>query len=191
MQFYFGCKDNVPKFVGMVNYFELYGLPVSFSPDQSLVKKKYYELSRQFHPDRFTQGGAAAMDEALKMSAQVNEGYKLLTDQDTTMGYVLRYLGALDDEEKYNLPPNFLMDMMDLNEAVSEAEMDPTEDNLELAIGNLKQQMEELEAELKELTEKYTEGADHHSLLLEIKDAWFRKKYLLRIKERIAKFATP
>ena len=93
----------------MVNYFELYGLQVSFSPDKALAKKKFYELSRQFHPDRFTQGGSEAMDEALRMSAMINQAYKIFMDEDATMNYVLKYHGVLEDEEKYNLPPNFLI----------------------------------------------------------------------------------
>ncbi len=45
----------------MTNYFELYKLPVSFRPDQSAVKSKFYALSRQHHPDKYAAGDAAAM----------------------------------------------------------------------------------------------------------------------------------
>ena len=33
----------------MVNYFELFGLPVSFHPDAATVKKKFYEVRRYFN----------------------------------------------------------------------------------------------------------------------------------------------
>jgi molecular chaperone HscB len=34
-----------------MNYFELYEIPVSLKPDQQLLRKKFYELSRKYHPD--------------------------------------------------------------------------------------------------------------------------------------------
>ncbi|RZL52049.1 MAG: Fe-S protein assembly co-chaperone HscB, partial [Pedobacter sp.] len=34
-----------------MNYFELYELPISFNPDQAIVKQQFYALSKKFHPD--------------------------------------------------------------------------------------------------------------------------------------------
>ena len=173
----------------MVNYFELYGLPVSFHPDIETIKKKFYELSRRFHPDRYAQAGAEAIDEALKMSAMINEGYKILKNEDGTMNYVLKMHNMIEDEEKYSLPAAFLMEMMELNEAVSDYESEPSKRNKELAIGNWQEQKNEIKSVLENLTDQYDHGDHSHALLLQIKDYYFRKKYLLRIQERIAKFA--
>jgi molecular chaperone HscB len=171
----------------MINYFELYQLPVTFVPDQELVKSKYYDLSRQFHPDRFTQGGQEAMDEALKMSSLNNEAYNTLKDPDRTMKYVLKYQGVLEEEEKYDLPPNFLMEMMELNEAVSEYELEPeNEDMKNLAVKTLNDLLDLWQEDVNNLVKRYEEGEKSAELLKEIKDYYFRKKYLLRIKERIS-----
>ena len=163
-----------------MNYFELYEMLVSFSPDKDLVKKKFYELSKMYHPDRYTLADEDAQTEALQMAALNNMAYRTLQNDDATLQYVLKLKGVLEDDEKYNLPPDFLMEMMELNELVDEKNR--------LAISSWQQQNEVLEKELKELTTSYDRNHDE-SILLKIKDVYFRKKYLLRIQERIDTFA--
>jgi len=172
-----------------MNYFELYEMQEHFVPDTVAVKRKYYELSRQYHPDRYAQADAATRQEALRMAALNNDAYKTLTNIDRTMAYILKLHGMLEDEEKYTLPPDFLMEMMELNEAVSDYEDAPDNEQIkQQAIQALKEQLQTWDKEVAILTEKY-ENTHDTILLKEIKDYYFRKKYLLRIQERIDSFA--
>ncbi len=175
----------------MVNYFELYDIPVSFAPDTAVVKKKFYELSRRYHPDRFTMAGDAERAEALRMAALNNDAYKVLQNADATMAYILKINELLEDEEKYSLPPVFLMEMMDLNESISDYEMEPDNESLKTqATQALQEQLDNWNEGLEPLTAAYEGGNTSKELLLQIKDYYFRKKYLLRILERINTFAT-
>jgi molecular chaperone HscB len=172
----------------MTNYFELYQLPVTFHPDPVEVKRKFYELSRLYHPDRFAQTGGEELATALRMAAMNNDAYKTLRNPDATMAYILKLNNLLEDEEKYNLPPAFLMEMMDINEAISDYEAMPdNEDAHQMAINSLNEQLELWEDATKILIEKFDNGDKSQDLLLQVKDQYFRKKYLLRIKERIDK----
>jgi len=174
----------------MVNYFELYNIPVSFHPDTNLVKNKFYELSRLYHPDRFAQADSAKRAEVLGMAALNNQAYKTFSNSDATMAYILRLNELLEDEEKYNLPPAFLMEMMELNEAISDYEASPeNEAAKQLAINSVMEQMEQWAANTQKLTQKFDAGEQTKELLLQIKDYYFRKKYLLRIQQRIDTFA--
>jgi len=151
------------------------------------VKNKFYELSRLHHPDRYAQAGGPALAEALQMAAWNNDAYKTLKNSDATIAYVLKMHGLLEDEEKYALPPAFLMEMMDINEAISDYEQEP--DNAAMianAAAMLDEQLNDWDAATEKLTTTYKED---NEVLLQIKDQYFRKKYLLRIKERIDKFA--
>lgn len=173
-----------------MNYFELYDIPQSFHPDQGAVKNKFYELSRRYHPDRFAQSASGDLSEALRMAAMNNDAYKTLRSSDATMAYILKLNNLLQDEEKYTLPPAFLMEMMDLNEAVSDYEMNAENEQARLqATNSLSEQMQEWDTSAIALTTRFDTGDHSEALLLQLKDMYFRKKYLLRIQERINRFA--
>jgi len=174
----------------MINYFELYGLMPQFRPDSAKVKSKFYELSRRYHPDRFTLADEAKKAEALRMAAMNNDAYKILNSADATMAYVLQLNGLLEQEEKYNLPPAFLMEMMELNEAITEYEMDEKNESAKKnATAALEEQMQAWNAAVAPLLTQFDNGENTQETLLKIKDFYFRRKYLLRIQQRVFTFA--
>ena len=82
------------------------------------------------------------------------------------------------------------MEMMDINEAISEYEIEPDNDNARnMATNSLNEQLEMWDDATRLLIDRYEQGEKDKELLLMIKDQYFRKKYLLRIKERIDRFA--
>jgi molecular chaperone HscB len=174
----------------MVNYFEFYQLPVSFHPDPATVKAKFYEMSRQYHPDRFVNATDEKRAEVLRMAALNNDAYKTLNNTEALTAYILRLNGLLEEEEKYALPQSFLMEMMDLNETVSDYETDAGNKALEeQALKALAGQLREWEEGMAPILQRFDNGEQTREILMLIKDSYFRKKYLLRIKERIDKFA--
>ena len=127
--------------------------------------------------------------EVLRMAALNNDAYKILSNSDATMAYILKLNGLLDDEEKYSLPPDFLMEMMELNETISQYEMEPDEATKKDVQDMMAGEMEGWNNEAQPLIAKFNAGNTSKELLLEIKDYYFRKKYLLRIQQRINTFA--
>jgi molecular chaperone HscB len=169
-----------------MNYFELYNLTVSLSPDKAEVKKKFYELSRKYHPDFFTNENASDQSEALEKSAMVNKAYKVFNNPDETIKYVLQQKNLLVEEEKYALPPAFLMEMMDINEQADDAKVanDPeAATNLRSSILNIQST---LYAPVKHIIEDYKEGITTEKELLQVKDYYYKKKYLNRILEGLS-----
>ena len=128
-----------------MNHFELFGLPVSIKIDRGKLAQKYFELQKKYHPDFFAQGTEHEQEEALEISSQLNKALKIFKSEDETIKYVLQLKGLLEEEEKYQLPPAFLMEMMELNEELSE---------------NSAQQINEIEkelyAEVQPIIENYT-----------------------------------
>ncbi|MCW3111620.1 MAG: chaperone protein HscB [Segetibacter sp.] len=164
-----------------MNHFELFEIAISLSPDTQLLKQKFYALSRKYHPDFYTQENDFEQAEALEKSSQVNKAFKTFQNRDETIKYVLQLKGLLEEEEKYNLPPDFLMEMMELNEQMMDAKMDQDID----AITKLKQAIAKFEDEIyqpvKHIVEEYEEGKTTTAELLKVKEYYYKKKYLNRI----------
>jgi molecular chaperone HscB len=174
-----------------VNYFELYDIPLNFEPDPALIRKKFYELSKRFHPDFYVNEGQKKQDEILELSTLNNKAYQVLSDPLKRIEYILSIYNMLADGDKHVLPQSFLMDMMDVNEALMEMEFDPDEHKL----AELKQQIDEMEQTLFEELKQYTTQFDTkneteaENILLNIRDIWYREKYLMRIRESLNKFS--
>jgi molecular chaperone HscB len=166
-----------------MRYFELFDMPVQFNPDPQLLRKKFFELSALTHPDRFANASPEEQERSLEDSAMVNKAYKTLTNEDETMKYILQEKEVLVTDEKYALPPEFLMEMMDLNDELPEA----MEDEAKKAglMKNLKRIQYELYLEIKPVIDNYGEGATSNEELLKVKDYYFKKKYLLRIAQQL------
>jgi molecular chaperone HscB len=164
-----------------MNYFELYDIPFSLKPDQQIVKQKFYELSRKYHPDFFTQETEMEQADALEISSMVNKAYKTFRNQDETIKYVLQQKGILEDDEKYQLPPDFLMDVMELNEQLQDAKAESDTDKLHkvnTAISNMQQEIFE---PVQSIINDYNGATSPIEELQPVKEYYFKKKYLDRI----------
>ncbi len=169
-----------------MNYFQLFDIPVQFKVDKAQLRRKLFDLSKQGHPDYFINESSADQQAALEKYAAVNVAFKTLSNTDATIKYVLQEKGLLAEEEKYNLPSSFLMEMMDLNEELADAQTSGSEEEKE----SIRKQIEAMEAQIyspvKESIEAYNDGEASEQSLLEIKEYYFKKKYLQRLAVLLA-----
>jgi molecular chaperone HscB len=172
-----------------MNYFELFGIPVSLKVDSAWLRRRYYELSRQYHPDMHTLAGEAEQADMLEKSALVNQAFKVLGDEQELLQYVLELKGLLADSDKYALPQLFLMEMMDINEKLMELEYDPDEE----AIATLHLDVTAMEQELYSQVVGVIAGFAETVPAVEmdkLREYYYKKKYLLRIKDKLSTFAS-
>jgi len=166
------------RYLCAMNYFELFGLPVSLVVDKQGLSQKYFALQKQFHPDFFTREDDDAQNAALEQSSMINKALKVLQQRDETIKYVLGLKGLLEEEEKYSLPQDFLMEMLELNEKALEVEPEA-----------FRNEVEGLEAELydeiREIVETYDDATTSEADLLKVKEYYFKKKYLHRLLDRL------
>ncbi|MEE1944903.1 Fe-S protein assembly co-chaperone HscB [Pedobacter sp. KR3-3] len=172
-----------------MDYFEFYELPISFNPDQQLVRQKFYELSKKYHPDFYINEDQAKQDEVLELSTLNNKAFQVLKDPQKRLHYILSLKGQLQEGENYVLPQSFLMEMMDVNEALMELEFEPDASKLEEVKTQIAQIEQALHQELETLTTEFDQQqGDEGAKLKAIKDLYYRNKYLQRLAESLAKF---
>ena len=160
-----------------MNYFELFDLPVGLTIDKNILSKKYIALQKKYHPDFYSNENAEDKEEALQLSSQVNNAYKIFQNQDATIKYVLQLHELLEEEEKYTLPPAFLMEMMELNEALMEGAVD--------IASKVEQINKEIYEVVKPVIDNYQEGITSKEELLQVKNYYYQKKYLNRITAQL------
>jgi molecular chaperone HscB len=175
-----------------MDYFKFYEIPLTFNPDKTLVKKKFYELSKTYHPDFYINESEEKQTEILELSTLNNKAFQTLTNHDKLIPYILEQEGILEEGEKYQLPQSFLMEMMDVNEAIMDLEFEQNADKLAEVKSNVDDFENSLNHDLAILTTDFDQYVEikKSEILNQIKDIWYRKKYLLRIRESINKFAT-
>ncbi len=164
-----------------MNYYELFEMPVSLQQDEKEVKKKFYELSRKYHPDFYTGSTPEEQANALELSSHVNKAYKIFRNRDETIKYVLQQKGLLAEEEKYELPTGFLMEMLELSEQMTDAKREENEEAtsaVQQAVNNIQTEIYE---PVKKIIEHYEEGVTTEKELLQVKEYYYKKKYLTRI----------
>lgn len=171
-----------------MNYFEFYGIPESFDVEPAMLKKKFYELSKLYHPDFYAGEDEEKQQEILELSTLNNKAYQVLTDPARRMEYILKLHNLVSEGAKPQLPADFLMEMMEINERLMEVETPEELGSITAEVlafeGDINQKLSELTAEYPKLN--HTAQEDRR---IKIADIYYRQKYLLRIKESLDTFA--
>jgi len=158
-----------------MNYFELFEFDVAPVIDKSLLTKKYLQLQKQYHPDNYSFSDENEQSQSLEMSSLINKAFAVFKDDLQTVGYFLVIKGLITEDEKYQLPSVFLMEMMEVNEQIDEG------DYVASSLDDIQQ---ELDQEIKLVIQKNASELSEGELLL-IKEFYYKKKYLKRILDRL------
>ncbi|ARP39115.1 co-chaperone HscB [Vibrio splendidus] len=147
-----------------MNHFELFGLPLQFQLDGSLLSSQFRDLQRQFHPDKFAIASERDRLLAVQKAAQINDAYQVLKNPISRAEYLLVQHGEdIRGEQQTMQDPMFLMEQMELREELEDiADSSDPEDALFAFEGKVskmyKQQLSAIQQELE--SEAWLEAAD-------------------------------
>jgi molecular chaperone HscB len=159
--------------------------------DAAALRRIFYQNSKKYHPDFHTLADEKQQADMLEKASVNNEAYQTLSDPDKRMRYILKISGLLEEEGKQNIPQDFLMEMMDINEGLMELEFDFDAARFEA----IQQEVDGLEKELhkgiEETLKNYSPQSGSEADLQTVLEYYLKKRYLLRIRENLSKFAAP
>ncbi|XP_030023661.2 iron-sulfur cluster co-chaperone protein HscB [Manduca sexta] len=104
------------------NYFTLMGVKETYDLDENELAKKYKELQKYLHPDKFANRQKEELEISEKYSSLVNDAYKTLLEPLARGIYMLRLRGKDMPENTELFDQEFLMKIMEKNEEVESAE---------------------------------------------------------------------
>jgi molecular chaperone HscB len=172
-----------------MNHFEFFGLPMAFKIDAAALRRAYLLNSKKYHPDYHTLADDAQQASMLELSTLNNEAYAVLNDDDARMRYLLEIHGLIGDEsDQKALPQDFLMDMMDINEAIMDLQFDPDPVRYSQTLDQVNQLEAELFASISPILETWTSDAGADALQ-PVQKFFLKKRYLLRVIENLSTFA--
>ncbi len=106
----------------MHNHFELFGLAPAYALDTDALERSYRDIQSKVHPDRFAQAGDAERRASLQWTTRVNEAYRVLKDPVQRASHLLELHGVdVAFETNTAMPPEFLVQQMELRETLEEA----------------------------------------------------------------------
>ncbi len=157
------------------NAFETLGLEPKFGIARSELDAQHRELSRTLHPDRYSGAPAGERRRALNEAINVNQAHRELRDPvkraELLVGLALQRVGkqAPDGEQATSqMAPEFLMEMMEMREALSEARHAKNLDEARKLAEQVRKRQEEL---LSQLATALDEGVIRTVVMAPSRDA--------------------
>jgi molecular chaperone HscB len=159
------------------NHFELFGLPARFAVDEQVLAERYRELQRTVHPDRFVNATDQERRLSMQRAAQINEAFRTLRDPLARARYLLE-LRSGEPETDAAVDPGFLMEQMELREALSEVRAHGNQDELTRLLAEIEQRIDTVSASLQaQLNDEAPEA------LVQARDSVRKLQFLNKLRE--------
>ena len=166
------------------DYFTLFDLPRQYPVDKAALEAAYERLTLETHPDFLAGADEAEKKAALKISAQLNEAYRVLSLSRERAAYLLSLLASGTEMDTKTLPPGFLQEMFFLQEAVEELGQEDGESEKAPLRAQTRERLETIENERQTLFAQAQETRDT-ALYQAIQSNINCERYLLRLIESL------
>lgn len=150
--------------------FELFGLQPGFALDAEALEAAYREIQSRVHPDRFAHAGDAERRASLQWTTRVNEAYRTLKNPVSRASHLLALHGVdVAFETNTAMPADFLMEQMELREALEDATTAKDASALDALQRRIDADKRELEAKLGERIDGKKDYAGAAELVRELR----------------------
>jgi molecular chaperone HscB len=168
-----------------MRFYEALGLDPQLALDAEDLKKRFYERSREWHPDKFSRRSPEEQKKALDMTAVLNDAFRTLRDPIARAEYFLEERGLSPSKTP---PPELLEEVFELNMALEELRDGDSSarPSLEDAQKRFHDMRGEIDGSLAAMFPKYDANADA-ATLGEIRAALDRRRYVSNLLRDVGK----
>ncbi|MGA9721930.1 MAG: Fe-S protein assembly co-chaperone HscB [Candidatus Binatus sp.] len=170
------CAECGSPLAAPLDCFAALGIPRKLTIDLSALERRYHELSRKLHPDRFASKGPKVRDASLRATATLTRSYRTLRDPVARGLYWIELNGEKLAENNKRVPPELAELVFEVQEQLAEMQLasDPEaahERATEIAARRVELQfkMDEMLAGLDRNFAKWDQPADEKTLTMELK----------------------
>jgi molecular chaperone HscB len=172
-----------------MRFYEALGVVPRLTLDPQDLQKRFYERSRQWHPDRFARASAAEQQKALDMTAVLNDAFRTLRDPVARAGYFLEEHRIASSKHP---PAELLEEVFEMNMALDELRSgdESVRPQLEHARERFLKLRDEIDHGLSALFLQYDKslhGTPDESLLLAIRGVLDRRQYVSNLIRDVEK----
>jgi molecular chaperone HscB len=162
-----------------MQYYEALGLEPKLALDLEDLKKRFYERSRQWHPDRFTRAAPEERQRALDMTATLNDAFRTLKASVSRAEYFLEESGIPIPKEA---PAELLEEVFEFNMALEELRGGEASarEALIAAETRFNGMLAEIDGSLEASFARYDSSGDR-AVLDEIRGALNRRRYIANL----------
>jgi len=166
------------------DYFAVFSLDRKLVLDERALQTRFYELSRQYHPDRFANQSVLDQAYALDFTAMLNDAFRVLKDPIRRSEYLLKLEGFdIGEQRSKDVPPELLEEVFELNMMLESA---PDRRELEEARAKFLNMQSEADAEVAGLAAKFDSNGDR-GVLSEIRTILNRRRYIQNLLRDVDK----
>jgi molecular chaperone HscB len=169
------------------DYFTFFSLPRKLSLDGAALQKRFYELSRQLHPDRFAGRSAQDQQYALDATALLNDAYRVLRDPASRAEYLLKLEGFdIGEQRSKDVPPELLEEVFELNMMLEELRGgdESTRPQLEQEQVRFQDMLRAVEADLADEGRRFDESGGTESLNA-VRGVLNRRRYIRNLVREV------
>ncbi|KAI4300601.1 hypothetical protein L6164_033958 [Bauhinia variegata] len=159
-----------------VNYFDIFGSEKKYDIEDKNLEGKYKEWQKKLHPDLVHSKSKMERDFAAEQSSRVIDAYRTLKKPLLRAIYLLKLEGVEVDEEQTVSDPELLAEIMEIREAVEEADGSEA----------LKRILSQMQDKLKHLSDSFDNAFQSRSFE-EAKTTIQRMTYYERVIEEVVK----
>jgi molecular chaperone HscB len=159
-----------------MKFYGALGLEPKLALDLDDLKQRFYDRSRQWHPDRFSRASSEDKQRSEEMTSMLNDAFRTLRDPVTRAEYFLRESGL---ELSKEAPPELLEEVFELNMALEELRggEESARPQLVAAQQRFMGMLDDADADLTGLFTRYDEAGDR-VMLDQIRATLNRRKYV-------------